>query len=86
MGVASNYCEEIGILYSIDDKGHDKTFKVDEARTNAKEEILGPEGEEGGLLGDDEVQLDQHSGVQEESGLNIHHGIFPIIEVSSGKK
>jgi len=60
--------------------------QVDEARTNAKEEILGPEGEEGGLLGDDEVQLDQHSGVQEESGLNIHHGIFPIIEVSSGKK
>jgi len=60
--------------------------QVDEARTSAKEEILGPEVEEGGLLGDDEVQLDQHSGVQEESGLNIHHGIFPIIEVSSGKK
>jgi len=52
--------------------------------------LLGPEDQEGdaegGLLGDDEGQPDQYSGVEEEGGLNTHHGVFPIIEVSSGKK
>jgi len=52
--------------------------------------LLGPEDQEGdaegGLLGDDEGQPDQYSGVEEEGSLNTHHGVFPIIEVSSGKK
>ena len=50
--------------------------------------LLGEEGQEGSgaegeLVGDNEVELDQQSGVED---LNTHHGIFPIIEVSSGKK
>lgn len=51
--------------------------------------LLGPEDQEGaaegGFLRDDEGQPDQYSGVEEEGGLNTHHGVFPIIEVSSGK-
>jgi len=52
--------------------------------------LLGEEGQEvaaeGGLVGDGEVELDQESGVEEEGSLNTHQVIFPIIEVSSGKK
>ena len=44
------------------------------------------EGQEGELVGDDEVQGDQRSGPLGVEDLNTHHGIFPIIEVSSGKK
>jgi lysophospholipase-3 len=50
--------------------------------------LLGEEGQEGSgaegeLVGDNEVELDQQSSVED---LNTHHGVFPIIEVSSGKK
>ena len=48
--------------------------------------LLGEEGQEGELVGDDEVQGDQQSGPLGVEDLNTHHGIFPIIEVSSGKK
>jgi len=48
--------------------------------------LLGEEGQEGELVGDDEVQVDQQSGPLGVEDLNTHHGIFPIIEVSSGKK
>ena len=52
--------------------------------------LLGDEGQEvaaeGELVGDGEVELDQESGVEEEGSLNTHQVIFPIIEVSSGKK
>ena len=44
------------------------------------------EGREGELVGDDEVQGDQQGGPLGVEDLNTHHGIFPIIEVSSGKK
>jgi len=49
-----------------------------EVATGVEEE--GDGGTDGGLVGD---QLDQQSGVE---NLNTHHGVFPIIEVSSGKK
>jgi len=48
--------------------------------------LLGEEGQEGELVGDDEVQVDQQGGPLGVEDLNTHHGIFPIIEVSSGKK
>jgi len=48
--------------------------------------LLGEEGQEGELVGDDEVHVDQQSGPTGVEDLNTHHGIFPIIEVSSGKK
>jgi len=48
--------------------------------------LLGEEGQEGELVGDDEVQVDQQGGPIGVEDLNTHHGIFPIIEVSSGKK
>merc|ERR1719397_2493152 len=53
------------------------------------EELLGEDGQEdcveGELVGA-EIQLDQPSDAEEYDSLNTHHGIFPIIEVSSGKK
>ena len=51
-----------------------------EVATGVEGEEEGDGGAEGGLVGD---QLDQQSGVED---LNTHHGVFPIIEVSSGKK
>merc|ERR1711974_108670 len=72
--------------------------QVVEVRTSAKEGSLEAQVEaaalseedqegaaEGGFLRDDAGQPDQYSGVEEEGGLNTHHGVFPIIEVSSGK-
>jgi len=53
------------------------------------EELLGEDGQEDGVEGElvgAEIQLDQQSDAEENDSLNTHHGIFPIIEVSSGKK
>ena len=82
-------------IYNI----NDKTFKVDEVGKSVEEGSLeeaaltevdqvesSEEGQEGELVGDDEVQGDQQSGPLGVEDLNTHHGIFPIIEVSSGKK
>jgi len=76
-----------------------KTQQVDEVGTSVEEGSLeeaaltevdqvesSEEGQEGELVGDDEVQGDQQGGPLGVEDLNTHHGIFPIIEVSSGKK
>ena len=51
--------------------------------------LLGEDGQEDGVEGElvgAEIQLDQQSDAEEDDSLNTHHDIFPIIEVSSGKK
>ena len=50
--------------------------------------LLGAGGQEDGVEGElgAEIQLDQQSDAEEDDSLYTHHGIFPIIEVSSGKK
>ena len=43
------------------------------------------DGGEGELVGDD-IQLEQQGDAEEDDSQNTHHVVFPIIEVSSGKK
>jgi len=64
---------------------------LDTAAPNEADQVESSEVADG-LRGDEGQEvatvrgLDQQSGVEEEGSLNTHQVIFPIIEVSSGKK